>query len=129
MPQSTRLLCPWDSPGQNTGVGFHALLLQGIFPTQGLNPCLLAFCIGRWVLYHQCQLGSLGVRWAGTFENISQPYLTFIICRIYRNASSFTHHFGNLLCFSLSLFLMSLIRHLIVLLLFSPKEMALVSFC
>ena len=22
----TRLLCPWDSPGKNTGVGFHFLL-------------------------------------------------------------------------------------------------------
>ena len=32
-----RLLCPWDSPGKNTGVGYHALL-QGIFPTQGSNP-------------------------------------------------------------------------------------------
>ena len=30
-------LCPWDSPGKNTGVGCHALL-QGIFPTQGLSP-------------------------------------------------------------------------------------------
>ena len=29
-------LCPWNSPGQNTGVG-HLSLLQGIFPTQGLN--------------------------------------------------------------------------------------------
>ena len=29
-----------DSPGKNTGVDCHALL-QGIFPTQGLNPCLL----------------------------------------------------------------------------------------
>ena len=29
-----------DSPGQNTGVGCHSLL-QGIFPTQGLNPGLL----------------------------------------------------------------------------------------
>ena len=29
----TRLLCPWDSPGRNTGVGCHAVL-QGIFPTQ-----------------------------------------------------------------------------------------------
>ena len=27
-----RLLCPWDSPGKNTGVSHHALL-QGIFPT------------------------------------------------------------------------------------------------
>ena len=34
-----RLLCPWDSPGKNTGVGCH-FLLQGIFPTQGLNPGL-----------------------------------------------------------------------------------------
>ena len=37
---SARLLCPWDSPGKNTGVGCHALL-QGIFLTQGLNLCLL----------------------------------------------------------------------------------------
>ena len=29
--QPTRLLCPWDPPGTNTGVGCHALL-QGIFP-------------------------------------------------------------------------------------------------
>ena len=29
----TRLLCPWNFPGKNTGVGCHALL-QGIFPTQ-----------------------------------------------------------------------------------------------
>ena len=28
--------CPWDSPGTNTGVGCHALLLE-IFPTQDLN--------------------------------------------------------------------------------------------
>ena len=30
---------PWKSPGQNTGVGSLSLL-QGIFPTQGLNPGL-----------------------------------------------------------------------------------------
>ena len=33
-------LCPWDSPGKNTGAGCHALL-QGVFPTQGSNPELL----------------------------------------------------------------------------------------
>ena len=38
--QPTRLFCPWDSPGKNTGVGCH-FLLQGIFPTQELNPRLL----------------------------------------------------------------------------------------
>ena len=43
--QPARRLCPWNSPGKNTGVGFHSLL-QGIFPTQGSNPCL-----GRWILY------------------------------------------------------------------------------
>ena len=32
-----RILCPWDSPGKNTGVGCH-LLLQGIFLTQELDP-------------------------------------------------------------------------------------------
>ena len=37
--QPARLVCPWDSTGKNTGVGCQALL-QGIFPTQGLNPCL-----------------------------------------------------------------------------------------
>ena len=35
-----RLLGPWNSPDKNTGVGCH-FLLQGIFPTQGLNPGLL----------------------------------------------------------------------------------------
>ena len=35
-----RLLCPWDFPGKNTGVGCHALL-QGIFPIQCSNPHLL----------------------------------------------------------------------------------------
>ena len=34
-----RLYCPWNSPGQNTGVGSLSLL-QGIFPTQGSNPGL-----------------------------------------------------------------------------------------
>ena len=37
---------PWNSPGHNTGVGSHSLL-QGIFPTQGLNPGVLH---GRWIL-------------------------------------------------------------------------------
>ena len=35
--QPARLLCPWDSPGKNTGVGCHALL-QGILPNPGIEP-------------------------------------------------------------------------------------------
>ena len=42
-----RLLCPWDSPGENTEVGSHALL-QEIFPTQGSNP---GFLNCRRILY------------------------------------------------------------------------------
>ena len=38
---------PWNSPGQKTGVG-NCSLLQGIFPTLGLNPGLLR-C--RQILY------------------------------------------------------------------------------
>ena len=37
---ATRLLCPWDSPGKNTGVGC-CTLLQESFPTQGSNPTSL----------------------------------------------------------------------------------------
>ena len=32
----TSFLCPWDSPGKNTGVGGLSLL-QGLFPTQASN--------------------------------------------------------------------------------------------
>ena len=39
--QPTRLLCPWNSAGKNSGTGWHSLL-HGIFPTQGSNPCLLS---------------------------------------------------------------------------------------
>ena len=45
--QPARLLCPWDSPGKNTGVGC-CFLLQEIFLTQALNPGLL-HC--RQILY------------------------------------------------------------------------------
>ena len=48
-----QLLCPWDSPGKNTGVACHALL-QGIFPTQGSNPGL-PHC--RQILYHLSRPG------------------------------------------------------------------------
>ena len=41
------VLCPWNSPGKNTGVGFH-FLFQGIFLTQGLN-LGLQHCM--WILY------------------------------------------------------------------------------
>ena len=78
--QPSRLLCPWDSLGNNTGVGCHALL-QGLFPTQGSNPCLLGVLHWQQVLYHQHHLGSpvqlnslfclsrSQIGWAGTFKS------------------------------------------------------------
>ena len=48
------LYTPWNSPGQNTGVGSLSLL-QGIFPTQGLNPGL-PHC--RQILYQVSHKGS-----------------------------------------------------------------------
>ena len=56
-----RLLCPWDSTGENTGVGSHALLHR-IFPTHGLNPCLL-HC--RLILYSLSRKGSPLALWRG----------------------------------------------------------------
>ena len=52
--QPTRLLCPWDFSGKNTGVGCH-FLLQEIFLTQGLNSGL-QHC--RQMLYHLRHQGS-----------------------------------------------------------------------
>ena len=48
---------PWNSPGQNTGVGSLSLL-QGIFPTQKSNQGLL-YC--RQILY---QLSYEGKKWS-----------------------------------------------------------------
>ena len=52
--QSYGLYNPWNSPGQNIGVGSLSLL-QGIFPTQGLNPDL-PHC--RQILYQLSHQGS-----------------------------------------------------------------------
>jgi len=45
--QPHKLYSPWNSLGQNTGIGSLSLL-QGIFPTQGSYPGL-PHC--RWILY------------------------------------------------------------------------------
>ena len=49
-PQPVRLLCLWNSPGKNTGVGSHSLL-QGIFLTWARSPNL-SLLHYRWILYH-----------------------------------------------------------------------------
>ena len=59
------LYSPWNSPGQNTGVG-SLFLLQGIFLTRGSNPGLLC-C--RWILYQLSHWGS-----PKTLEWIACPF-------------------------------------------------------
>ena len=61
----THGLHPWDSPGQNTGVGSLSLL-QRIFPTQKLNPGLL-HC--RQIRYQLSHKGSLRI-----LEWIAYPF-------------------------------------------------------
>ena len=54
---SPRLLCSWDSPGKNTGVGCHCLL-QGIFPTQDWTCVSYISCIaGRF--FTNCRGGKI----------------------------------------------------------------------
>ena len=80
----TRLLCPWDSPGKNTGVGCHFLLqcmkmksesevaqsclilsnlmdcslpgssVHGIFQARGLEWGAIAFSNNKLTAYHLC---------------------------------------------------------------------------
>ena len=45
------LLCPWNFPGKNTGVGCH-FLFQGLFPTQRLKLHLLHCQVYFLSLYH-----------------------------------------------------------------------------
>ena len=66
---------PWDSPGQNTGVGSLSLLQQ-IFPIQGSNPGL-PHC--RWILYQLNHQGSKGLQGAGllTFSREKSTFYHF----------------------------------------------------
>ena len=61
-----------SSPGKNTRVGCHALL-QGIFPSQGLNPCLPHY---RWILYHLSHQGCPWIlEWVAMLSSkVSSPY-------------------------------------------------------
>ena len=58
----TRLLCPWDSPGENTGVGCHSLL-QGIFPHPGIEPVFLCLLLWQAGSLPPAPLGKPSVSW------------------------------------------------------------------
>ena len=60
-PCGLQLLCPWDSPGKNTGVGCQ-FLLHEIISTQGLNPHLLHLPELESEFFTLSHLGSLNVQ-------------------------------------------------------------------
>ena len=85
--QPARLLCPWHSPGKNTGVGCHSLL-QRIFPTQRSNPDLLHFrqiqvgCrsfIQGWNEVNKC-FHLLALEWASAFSSCFEK-LPLHVCK------------------------------------------------
>ena len=55
--QPTRLLCPWDCPGKNTGVGCHFFL-------QCMHVCMpspfscVRLCVTIWTAAHQAPLST-----------------------------------------------------------------------
>ena len=82
------LYSPWNSPGQNTGVGSFSFL-QGIFPTQGLNPGLL-HC--RQILYQLSRKGSPRIlEWvaysfsSGSSQSRSWTGVSWIAARFFTN--------------------------------------------
>ena len=70
--QPHRLYSPCNSPGQNTGVGSLSLL-QGIVPTQGLNPGL-PHC--RQILYQLSHKGSPGILELGSLSLLQRIFPT-----------------------------------------------------
>ena len=78
--QPARILCPWNSPGKNTGVGCYSLF-QKIFPTQGWNLHLL-HC--RQILHHLSQGIRLG-------PILTQPTVSVFIRREIFHMKTWTH--------------------------------------
>ena len=103
-----KLLCSWDAPGKNTGVGCHALL-QGIFLTQGLNLGLLGLWPCRQILYHWAtrdQTWKLGVLTAESTGNSQRSVIMYIL---WRGTGTLSHcciimSWLLLLCFSIPSF-------------------------
>ena len=70
-----RILCLWDFPGKNTGVGCH-FLIQGNFPTQGLKPSPESPASGSVLRLHKCteQCFTTSTTWEAPVCIVSGPY-------------------------------------------------------
>ena len=78
---AARLLRPWDFPGENAVGGCH-FLLQGIFPTHGLNPCLLHWGFltteppGKSIFFHRKE--QFLVIWNCCFRMTTITFIRFL---------------------------------------------------
>ena len=79
--QPTRLLCPWISPGKNTGVSCHSLL-QRIFQTLGPSPGLLC-C--RQILYCLSHHGNPLIIIPSLFISCSKTASNSFKCNLWTN--------------------------------------------
>ena len=82
--QPTRFLCPWNSPGKNTGVGCHSLL-QGVFPIQALNPSLPHL---RQILDCLSHQGSPDIRCCCTEKELRKEEVSLYSSPLKKNLSS-----------------------------------------
>ena len=110
------LYSPCNSPGQNIGVDSHSLL-QGIFPTLGLNPGL-PHCrrilyqlshqgsprILEWVVYPFFSGFSLPRNWSG----VSCTAGRFLTSWVSREAQTYTQRMKHIMIRSFSDFFLSL---------------------
>ena len=75
IPWTVALLCLWNFLGKDTGTVCH-FLLQEIFPTQGLNPCLLHVLDWQVDSSPLCHLGSRIVKIK--FKQCCLKYISFM---------------------------------------------------
>ena len=64
---AVRLLCPWNFPGKNTGVGCH-------FLPRDWTCISCVSCFGRWILYH-CTTGRPFLFLLGTNYDVNNSFL------------------------------------------------------
>ena len=78
--QPIRLLCPWDYPGKNTGVGCP-FLSRGSSQPRDRTKVSCTSCIGRWILYHCDKILyylAIRVSWVKTYQIVSVQFINYV---------------------------------------------------
>ena len=72
----TRLLCPWNFPGRNTGVRCHFFSSRDSSQPRDQTWVSCISCIGRWILYH-CATWAAQAQSILTHKEYTQEYRHF----------------------------------------------------